>query len=100
MYGDKYGCSLCHAWGSGPIYLLGRYCAGVRPASVATRSFVVAPNPGRYAHFEAVVPIGCGTVSVQYADGAVTVSTDVPGGVLQWNGKELPIPVGTEIHAK
>ena len=26
--------------------------------------------------------------------------TDVPGGVLQWNGKELPIPVGTEIHAK
>lgn len=100
MYGDKYGCSLCHAWGSGPIYLLGRYCAGVRPASVGTQSFVVAPNPGRYAHFEAVVPIGCGTVSVKYADGAVTVSTEVPGGVLCWNGKELPIPVGTEIHAE
>jgi hypothetical protein len=38
MYGKKFGRSLCHAWGSGPILLLGRYTAGVRPTSVGSAS--------------------------------------------------------------
>lgn len=94
MYGDKYGCSLCHAWGSGPILLLGKYCAGVRPTSVGTASFEVAPCPGRYQHFDACVPIGEGTVRVTYAEGHVTVETDVPGGVLRFAGGEWAIPTG------
>jgi hypothetical protein len=28
-----YGKSLCHAWGAGPIYLLGKYFLGVTPAA-------------------------------------------------------------------
>ena len=39
MYGDKYGKSLCHAWGASPIYLIGRYCMGVRPTSAAYDTF-------------------------------------------------------------
>ena len=35
MYGEKYGCSLCHAWGAGPIALLGSYCVGVKPTDIA-----------------------------------------------------------------
>ena len=31
MYGNKYGKSLCHAWGASPIYLLGKYYLGVTP---------------------------------------------------------------------
>lgn len=31
MYGNKYGKSLCHAWGVSPIYLLGKYYLGVTP---------------------------------------------------------------------
>lgn len=98
MYGDKYGCSLCHAWGSGPILLLGRYCAGVRPTSVGTATFEVAPHPGRYAHFEAVVPIGAGTVQVRYTPERITVETDVSGGVLRFAGREEPIPVGKALE--
>lgn len=94
MYGDKYGCSLCHAWGSGPILLLGKYCAGVQPTAVGTATFEVKPDPGRYTHFDAVVPIGTGTVSVHYTKEQLCVQTDVPGGTLKFGGREAPIPVG------
>lgn len=94
MYGDKYGCSLCHAWGSGPILLLGKYCAGVQPTAVGTASFEVRPHPGRYTQFDAVVPIGTGTVSVHYTKDQLRVRTDVPGGTLKFGGREAPIPVG------
>lgn len=97
MYGMKYGCSLCHAWGCGPILLLGKYCAGVKPTSVGTESFEVCPNPGRYTHFDAVVPIGSGTVKVSYTQEQLLVSTDVPGGTLKYGGKEMPIPVGAPL---
>ena len=46
MYGKKYGCSLCHAWGGGPIYLLGRFSAGVYPTDVGYKTFVVEPKLG------------------------------------------------------
>lgn len=94
MYGDKYGCSLCHAWGSGPILLLGKYCAGVQPTAVGTATFEVKPDPGRYTHFDAVVPIGTGTVSIHYTKEQLCVQTDVPGGTLKFGGREAPIPVG------
>ena len=93
MYGDRYGCSLCHAWGAGPILLLGRYIAGVRPTSVGTESFEAAPAPGHYKEFKAVVPIGRGSVTVEYKNGNMTAYADIPGGVLRWNGKETPIPI-------
>lgn len=93
MYGEKYGCSLCHTWGAGPIALLGIYCAGVRPTDTAYKTFEVAPNPGRYNHFEAVVPVCGGSVSVKYENGSVKASATVPGGTLYWNGVSAEIPV-------
>lgn len=93
MYGEPFGCSLCHAWGAGPILLLGKYCAGVKETSVGAKTFEVAPVPGRYTHFEAAVPMAGGVVNVNYADGKVTVSASIPGGTLKWNGREAEIPV-------
>ena len=92
MYGEPYGCSLCHAWGSGPIFLLGRYCAGVRETSFASASFEVAPQPGIYTDFEASVPVSRGTVTVKYHDGQISVYADIPGGTLKWNDQETDIP--------
>ena len=87
MYGDHFGRSLCHAWGSGPIYFLGRYCLGVYAADIAYKRFIVAPQPGIYKSFKGTVPLPQGEVHVEYAEDKLTVSTDQPGGEVHWNGK-------------
>ena len=79
MYGSAYGKSLCHAWGSGPILLLCRYCAGVE--YLGPSAFRVSPRPGRYAAFNARVPVGEGEVTVEYRKPVITVRASVPGGV-------------------
>lgn len=91
MYGKKYGCSLCHAWGSGPIYLLGRYCVGVYPTDVGYKTFRVEPNPGKYAFFRGTVPLPEGEVQVEYADEKLSVTAGAEGGTLLWQGKEYTL---------
>lgn len=94
MYGSKYGKSLCHAWGSGPIYLLGRYCIGVAPTLIGSKTFEVRPNPGKYSVIHGKVPVADGIVSVDLENGVLTVSSDVPGGKVIWKGKEYDLEVG------
>ena len=95
MYGMKYGCSLCHAWGGGPIYLLGRYCLGVYPTSVGYKTFAVEPNRGMYKHIDGKVPLPeGGEVSVKMDAHSCTVETTRDGGTLILKGKSYAIPVG------
>ncbi|MBE6612820.1 MAG: alpha-rhamnosidase, partial [Ruminococcaceae bacterium] len=94
MYGMRFGKSLCHAWGSGPIYLLGRYVAGVYATSVGSETFAVEPNPGKYAAFDAVVPMRDGTVAVHYDHGRLTVYTELSGGVVKFGGREYALEAG------
>ncbi len=97
MYGMKYGCSLCHAWGGGPIFLLGRYCLGVYPTSVGYKTFAVEPNRGMYRHIDGKVPLPeGGEVSVHMDAHTCTVHTDRAGGVLIVKGETYAIPVGEE----
>ena len=96
MYGKKYDKSLCHAWGSGPVYLLGRFCAGVETTSVGGESFTVSPKCGIYRYFSAVVPLNDKKISVKFENSAVTVFTDAQGGTLKLNGAEYPIPVNEQ----
>ncbi len=96
MYGKPYGKSLCHAWGSGPILLLGRYVAGVTPTDIGSRRFTVSPNPGRYESFRACVPIADGTVTVEYENNTLRVTTDVPGGTVRFAGCEEALIPGKE----
>ncbi len=91
MYGAKYGKSLCHAWGSGPILLLGKYCAGVEPTSIGYKTFTVSPNPGNYSRFSATVPVRNGIVDVHYDNGKLTVRSTVDGGTLRFSGKEYAL---------
>lgn len=97
MYGEKYGCSLCHAWGSGPIYLLGRYCLGVYPTDTAYHTFTVEPNLGSYHQMQGTVPLSGGKVAVAWEGDMVTVLADREGGTLKLNGKEYPIPVNEKL---
>lgn len=91
MYGYPFDKSLCHAWGSGPIRILGEYIAGVRITSVGGKTFEVRPNPGIYRGFTAVVPIGGGMVEVTYNNGEVTVFSTVSGGTLYFKGEAKEI---------
>ena len=94
MYGSPYGKSLCHAWGSGPILLLCRYCAGVEATSVGAKTYRVAPNPGRYAEFTAIVPVGEGTVFLGYKQPSVVVRATAPGGTFFDGEAETPLTPG------
>ncbi len=83
MYGMKYGCSLCHAWGGGPIYLLGRYCLGVYPTSVGYETFAVEPNRGMYKYIDGKVPLPeGGEVSIKMDAHSCTVLSTRKGGTL------------------
>jgi hypothetical protein len=97
MYGKPYEKSLCHAWSCGPIYLLGRYCLGVYPTSVAYESYRVEPNVGNYTSFEGTVPTEKGLIKVSYRDGKITVLSELDGGTLCFNGMEYPIVKGVTL---
>lgn len=98
MYGEKFGCSLCHAWGSGPIYLLGRYCLGVSATDVGYRRFRVEPHAGLYKELHGVVPLPEGSVRVDYKNGELCVLASRPGGVLAVAGQEYPLPTGQPLR--
>ena len=91
MYGEKYGKSLCHAWGASPIYLLGKYALGVRPTSAGYVTFDVVPNLMCFNNFNGKVPVLDGYVSVKMDKKEVTVTTDRDGGTLVLNGERYAL---------
>ncbi len=56
MYGDPYGKSLCHAWAASPIYLLGRYFAGLRAEPGAPEGYIAAPAEGFFTRLDCEFP--------------------------------------------
>jgi len=97
MYGDPFGCSLCHAWGASPIYLLGRWYLGVAPTAPGYETFAVEPVLGGLEWMRGTVPTPRGDVEV-YADGQkVEVTAAFEGGVLKLDGAEYPIPAGRKL---
>ena len=97
MYGDKFGKSLCHAWGASPIYLLGKYFLGVRPTSNGYATFECVPNLGGLEWMEGTVPLPGGAVEVFADCKTLRVKSTAPGGVLVWKGERVELPVGEEI---
>ncbi len=98
MYDTLYGCSLCHAWGGGPIYLLGRYCLGVYATDIGYKSFCVEPNPGGYREIHGIVPLPQGLVRVDYKDGNLQVFTNCDGGTLRVNGESYMLCAGKTLE--
>ena len=97
MYGDPYGKSLCHAWGAGPIYLLGRYFLGVEPTSVGYETFVCEPHLGGLEWMSGTVPLPNGEVTVSVQPTELRVTASVPGGTLRWEGQEYALVPGEEL---
>ncbi len=97
MYGDKFGKSLCHAWGASPIYLLGRYCMGVTSSAVAYETFSVKPRLELFDRFSCYFPVGRGTVWMDWKDGVLDVYTDKEGGVLSAGGRDYALIPGEHV---
>lgn len=98
MYGSRYGKSLCHAWGGGPIYLLGRYYLGVSPTSPAYETFEVSPRLGGLERIEGVVPTPSGKVSVKADARHIRVTATCPGGTLVAGGRRVALPAGETVE--
>ena len=96
MYGNKYGKSLCHAWGASPIYLLGRYYLGVYPTSYGYDTFEVKPQLGNFKFIEGTVPINGGEVKVKLTENELKVIASKDGGTLVWNGKKYALTANEE----
>lgn len=100
MYGDKYGKSLCHAWGANPLYLIGRYCMGIESTAPGYESFVVEPQLSLFEHFEAKYPLNEGNLSMKYVEHRLEILADVPGGVLRVNGKEYVLKENCKVSVE
>ena len=98
MYGHPFEKSLCHAWSCSPIYLLGRYRAGVRRTGIAYETFEVAPRLGDLNEFDCTVPLPKGEVRVRMDQNGLTVCATAPGGTLIYGGKTYELEPGKEIR--
>lgn len=97
MYGMKYDRSFCHAWGAGPIYLLGAYHMGLRPTAPGYATFVVAPDASAADSFEGTLPLPDGQVEISLKDGRLTVRASRDGGVAVWNNQRVSLPAGETV---
>jgi len=100
MYEWKYGKSLCHAWGAGPIVLLGKYFLGVRPTAPGYETFSVTPNRGGLAHMKGAVPTPTGEIRISMESDILTVENRTQGtGTLCCGGQRYPLPPGQSVTA-
>ena len=98
MYSNKYGKSLCHAWGASPIYLLGKYYLGVKPTSSGYETFEVKPYLGGFKFIEGVVPIKDGSVRVKMSNDKLSVMATKNGGTLIWKDTSYTLEANKEFN--
>ncbi|MFC6170942.1 alpha-L-rhamnosidase-related protein [Loigolactobacillus jiayinensis] len=99
MYGDKYGKSLCHAWGASPIYLIGRYLMGVEPTSPGYQTFKVTPQVELFQNVDCAFPLNEAGDSVQIKTTATTLAVlaTKAGGTLIYQGKQIELPPNQQV---
>ena len=82
MYGRKYGKSLCHAWGASPLYLIGRYIAGVQPESFGYDRFIAQPYIGSFRRWSCRLPLREGELTLAVGEGYCIVKSTKQSGRL------------------
>lgn len=97
MYGDPYGKSLCHAWAASPIYLLGRYCIGLRETSPGYETFEISPETKLFEKIACEFPVKGGSVRIEWNEHYLKIWTDRDGGILKYEGNIYPLYTGTEV---
>lgn len=72
FYGRPYGASLCHAWASGPAFLLPRVLMGLAPVEDGWKTFRCRPAAA-FGDFCCTVPTPAGTIEASWKDGVLTL---------------------------
>jgi len=88
-----------HAWSAHPNYDLMTLVAGIRPASPAFRTVLVAPHPGNLTEFSATFPHPSGDITAHYTRTAQGWVFDIglPAGVkgtFEWEGMHSALQDG------
>ena len=86
MYGNPFERSLCHAWGASPLYLIGKYFAGVTPTKPGYKEFEIKPNLCGLDYFNSTIPVNNGYVKITANQDGITVISSVAGGFVNING--------------
>ena len=94
MYAKPYRKSLCHAWGASPIYLLGKYFAGVKPTAPGYATYAVEPVLGGLEWFDATVPTPDGDICLHVSPNRLKVKSDVGVGTLRFTSRTKPTVQG------
>jgi len=99
MYGDKYGKSLCHAWGASPIYLIGRYLVGLRPTQAGYKTFEIEPQLSLLGDFNAKFPLSekGDYVSLESKNKYLLIQATKKGGTLLVQDKQITIPTDHQL---
>ena len=97
MYGRPYGKSLCHAWGASPIYIIGKYFLGVRPAMPGYETYEIRPIIGGLEWMEGEVPTPFGKISIKMNQQEVSVFSDGGKGTLILGDRQIDIPAQQKI---
>ncbi|NCI48190.1 alpha-L-rhamnosidase-related protein [Sediminibacterium soli] len=98
MYGREFGKSLCHAWGAGPLYLMGKYYLGVKPVSPGYASYLVTPELGGLQWMQGSVPTPAGTIDMYVTKEQVRIQAPAGLGILRIKSRVLP--AGENVSAK
>lgn len=98
MYGDRFGKSLCHAWGAGPIYLLSRYFFGLYPETTEYSSFVLEPHVELLENFKVTLPAGKGSVHMEKTGAKLYVTVNKEGGRLLYKGESYILNPGQKLE--
>ncbi len=88
--GRPYGKSLCHLWGAGPILIIGKYIAGIRPLEPGYKSYLIEPNLSGLDWFDASVPVKHGFVKVYMDKNTIKLKADMPNGICRFKSSKKP----------
>ena len=94
--GEPFDKSLCHAWGAGPLYFIGRYLVGLVPTAIGYSSFEISPRLD-CGNYKAVIPVMNGKVCVEVKDGGLTAFSNISGGIIKAKGKIIELKINDTV---
>ncbi|HVS95357.1 MAG TPA: hypothetical protein VHE54_02695, partial [Puia sp.] len=98
MYGRPFGKSLCHAWGASPLYLLGKYYLGIRPAAPGYARYTVEPVLAGLEWMEGTVPTPRGNIGLSCNRRQIRVHAVTGEGVLRFPSRTRPVCREAEVR--